>query len=229
MNNIDILLVSETHFTNRPYFNIPYYSIYHTEHPDGTAHGGTAVIIRSSIVHHELTKFQQDFLQATTIEVRKLPTPLIISAVYCPPRHNLTKNKLKSFFDTLGNTSLCGGDYNCKHTAWGSRLTATRGRVLYNLMQEETYLHLSSGEPTYWPSDPNKLPELLDFFNTKGTSSNDAAIVNSLELTSEHTPIIGTISTTVIYKSPKPPLYNKSTGWGLFQKMSGTNCGSISV
>jgi hypothetical protein len=96
-------------------------------------------------------------------------------------------------------------------------------------MQEETYLHLSSGEPTYWPSDPNKLPDLLDFFNTKGTSSNDAAIVNSLELTSEHTPITGTISTTVIYKSPKPPLYNKSTGWGLFQKMSETNCGSISV
>ena len=91
---VDILLVSETHFTNRSYLNIPYYSIYHTEQPDDTAHGGTAVIIRSPIVHHELTKFQQDFLQATTTEVRKLATPLIISAVYCPPRHNLTKNKI---------------------------------------------------------------------------------------------------------------------------------------
>jgi len=103
MNNTDILLVSETHFTNRSYLRIPYYSVYHTEHPDGTAHGGTAVIVRSTIVHHELKKFQQDFLQATTIEVRKLPTPLVISAVYCPPRHTLTKTKLKSFFDTLGN------------------------------------------------------------------------------------------------------------------------------
>ena len=64
-----------------PHLNIPYYSIYHTEHPDGTAHGGTAVIIRSSIAHYELSKFHQDFVQATTIEVRKLPTPLIISAV----------------------------------------------------------------------------------------------------------------------------------------------------
>jgi len=81
MNNIVILLVSETHFSNRSYLNIPYYSIYHTEHPDGTAHGGTAVIIRSSIAHYELSKFHQDFVQATTIEVRKLPTPLIISAV----------------------------------------------------------------------------------------------------------------------------------------------------
>jgi hypothetical protein len=74
--------------------SLPHYSVYHTEHPDGTAHGGTAVIIRSSIAHHELAKFQQNFLQATTIEVFKLPTPLVISAVYCPPRHTLTKINL---------------------------------------------------------------------------------------------------------------------------------------
>jgi len=77
---------------------------------------------------------------------------------------------------------------------------------------------LSSVEPTYWPSDPNKLPDLLDFFIIKGTSSNYTAIVSSLGLTSDHALIIGTISTTVIYKSPKPPLYNNSTDWGLFQE-----------
>jgi hypothetical protein len=211
INNIDTLLVAETHFANRKYLNIPHYSVYHTEHPDGTAHGGTAVIIRSSIVHHELTKFQQDFLQATTIEFRKLPTPLVISAVYCPPRHTLTKTKLKSFFDTVSNIFLCGGDYNCKHAAWGSRLTTPRGRVLYSLMQEENHLHLSSGEPTYWPSDPNKHPDLLDIFITKGTSSHYADIVSHLDVTSDHTPVIGTISTTLIYKSPKPSLYNNHT------------------
>jgi len=78
-------------------------------------------------------------------------------------------------------------------------------------MQGENHLRLSSGDSTYWPSDPNKLPGFLDFFITKGTSSNYAAIVSSLELTSDHTPITGTMSTTVIYKSPKPSLYNNST------------------
>jgi hypothetical protein len=216
MNNIDILLVAETHFTTRTYLTIPQYTVYRTVHPDGTAHGGTAVIIRSSIAHHELSHFQQDFLQATTIEVRKLPTPLVISAVYCPPRHTLTKPKLKSFFDTLGNMFLCGGDYNCKHTAWGSRLITPRGRVLYNLMQDENLLHLSSGEPTYWPSDPNKLPDLLDFFLSKGISSHYVDIVSNLDLPSDHTPIIGTISTTIIYRSPKPSLYTKHTDWESF-------------
>jgi len=35
--DIDILLVSETHFTNKSYFRIPGYSLYHTMHPDGKA------------------------------------------------------------------------------------------------------------------------------------------------------------------------------------------------
>jgi len=49
--DIDILLVSETHFTNKSYLRIPGYTLYHTMHPDGKTHGGTAVIIRSSITY----------------------------------------------------------------------------------------------------------------------------------------------------------------------------------
>jgi hypothetical protein len=50
--HLDILLVSETHFTERRYMKIPNYNIYHTTHPDETAHGGTAVIIRPNLKHH---------------------------------------------------------------------------------------------------------------------------------------------------------------------------------
>ena len=37
---LDIMLISETRFTTRSYFKIPNYTIYDTQHPDGTAHGG---------------------------------------------------------------------------------------------------------------------------------------------------------------------------------------------
>jgi hypothetical protein len=39
-NQIDIMLVSETHFTTKSYFSIPGYSICQTNNPDGKAHGG---------------------------------------------------------------------------------------------------------------------------------------------------------------------------------------------
>ena len=51
-HNIDIILVSETYFTERSHFKIPNYSLYCTNHPIGTARGGSAVIIKNSIKHH---------------------------------------------------------------------------------------------------------------------------------------------------------------------------------
>lgn len=45
--NIDIMLISETHFTKKSFLKIPNYSIYSTEHPNETARGGTAVIIKN--------------------------------------------------------------------------------------------------------------------------------------------------------------------------------------
>jgi len=37
---------------------------------DGKAHGGTAFIIRSSIRHYEIDKYQRKFLQPTSVVVK---------------------------------------------------------------------------------------------------------------------------------------------------------------
>ena len=44
--NIDIMLISETHFTNKSYLKIYNHNTYFTNHPDGKAQGGTAIIIK---------------------------------------------------------------------------------------------------------------------------------------------------------------------------------------
>ena len=46
---VDIMLISETHFTKRSYFKIPNYAICDTQHPDGTAHGGTAILVKTAL------------------------------------------------------------------------------------------------------------------------------------------------------------------------------------
>jgi hypothetical protein len=50
--NRDILILSETHFTNRSYITIPNYNTYDTNHPDKTVHGSAAVIIRQAVKHY---------------------------------------------------------------------------------------------------------------------------------------------------------------------------------
>jgi len=76
-----------------------------------------------------------------------------------------------------------GGDYNSKHIVWGSWLTTTKGRELLMAIQEQNYLYLSTGTPTYWPTDGNKTPDLLDFFMTKGISPGYTDIHPSYDLT----------------------------------------------
>jgi len=80
--DIDILLVSETHFTNKSYLRILGYTLYHAMHPHDK--GGTVLIIRSSIKHYEIDKHQRDFLQATSIMIETWNGCITISAVHSP-------------------------------------------------------------------------------------------------------------------------------------------------
>jgi exonuclease III len=39
-HDIDVMLISETQFTEKSYIRIPKYTLYHTSHPAGAARGG---------------------------------------------------------------------------------------------------------------------------------------------------------------------------------------------
>jgi hypothetical protein len=185
---MDILLVAETHFTARSYIKILNYTIYHITHPDETANVGTAIIIRQNIKHHVREGYKHDNLEATSISLEDNIGETTVSAIYCPPRHNNKYEHYDRFFKTLGNRFIAGGDYNAKHTSWGSRLTTTKGRELFKVIQNNNLKHLSTRQPTYWPSDPNKIPDLLDFSVIKGMDTKKLAVESCLELTSDHNP-----------------------------------------
>lgn len=59
---IDIALITETHFTKYSFVHIPGYKLLKTNNPDNTAHGGVAILIKTSIAFHPLTHFCQPFL-----------------------------------------------------------------------------------------------------------------------------------------------------------------------
>jgi exonuclease III len=103
MHKINIALISETHFTSRTVFRLPRYSVSHTIHPDDTAHGGAAVIIRSSLRHHKHLRLHTNELQAIAARLETLPWPLTVSAVYCPPRHAPTSATSAAFSNPWGH------------------------------------------------------------------------------------------------------------------------------
>jgi exonuclease III len=85
-NQIDILLISETHFTCKNHLTIPRYDFCYTNHPDGTAHGGTAILIKTTIPYYEQLKYAEATIQATSVRVKRPLRDITIAAVYCPPR-----------------------------------------------------------------------------------------------------------------------------------------------
>jgi exonuclease III len=78
-NIIDILLISESHATLLTVIKIPYYEIYYANHSDGTAHGGSAIIIKTSIKHyilqpHITNKIQGTILKLETFDIKDILT-----------------------------------------------------------------------------------------------------------------------------------------------------------
>jgi hypothetical protein len=109
------------------------------------------------------------------------------------------------------------GDWNAKHTARGSRLITPKGRNLLNVIQQHNLNYISTGEPTYWPTALNKIPDLLDFPITKGISGIYSTKESNLDMSSDHSPIIITLSNPVIWKKPPAQLCNRDTNWTQFQ------------
>lgn len=217
-HKLDILLISEAHCKENSIVRFPDFYCYITNHPDGKSHAGSAIIIKKSIKHHQMPNYETEHIQATTITVQDKAGDINVSAVYCPPKHKMTEAMYSDFFGTLGFRYIVGGDWNAKHTSWGSRLTNTRGIQLKLSVDKNKLNTISTGEPTHWPTDTKKLPDLIDFYVTKGLTKLYLKPESCYDSSSDHTPVLLTVSTNLIEMSRPARMCNKFTDWKIFQE-----------
>lgn len=187
-----------------------------------TAHG-SAVIIKSNIRHYAKNNFNEMYMQATSIVIEDWTGPITVSAIYSPPKYTIKREQYESFFNTLGERFIAAGDYNAKHVHWGSRLVQPKGRELYEASVPLGLDFISTGEPTYWPSDTNKIPDLIDFAVVKGIHKRYFRAESCLELSSDHSPVLLTLSSKVITKCKPYILHNNKTNWLLFRELVTVN------
>lgn len=214
---IDVCLISETHFTKQSFVRFRGYKVYQTVHPENAAKGGSAVIIRENILHHEESKYETEHIQATSVNIKTKNYNIILSALYCPPRHAIKKDQYLDFFEKQGYRFIVGGDFNAKNTHWGSRLTTTKGKELLEAVNEHRCEVISTGKPTYWPTDTNKIPDLIDFYIVRNISSNFLHVEEGWDMDSDHSPVLLTMSENIIKKENNPVLVNRFTDWDNFK------------
>jgi exonuclease III len=123
INKIDILLISETQATDPTYVKIPYYTVYFANHPDNQAHAVAAVIIRTALKHYELQPYITNKIQSAIVKIQLSQRPVPIAAIYSPPRHCISSEDYEEYLSSLGPQFIAAGEWNAKHTTWGSRLT----------------------------------------------------------------------------------------------------------
>jgi hypothetical protein len=64
-------------------------------------------------------------------------------------------------------------------------------------MKDNNVKQLSTRQPIYWPSDTNKIRDLVDFCVTKETDTKKFTGESCLGLTSDHIPILITMFTHI--------------------------------
>jgi len=78
-------------------------------------------------------------------------------------------------------------------------------------------MYLTTGSPTHWTSDPNRLPDLLHFFVLIGIATTHIQIESNGDVSSDHTPIIATVSTHILHKPRTHTLVSPLTNWNDFR------------
>lgn len=222
-DNIDICLISETHLTNQMFTTLKNYTIYCANHPRNCARGGSAIIVKSNIEHHEEQHVCSEEFQAASITIKNCGTDLTVTAIYSPPRNNIKSEEYVQLLKMNKGRFVIGGDFNAKHVFWGSRLTTTKGRELLKATKELGCDILSTGNPTYWPADTNKIPDLIDFFITKQISRNSMYVEDGTDMNSDHSPIYLIIDGELQEQERNQYLSNKHTDW-LYFKHKLENC-----
>lgn len=217
-NKIDVMLISETHLTDKYNFKICGYNFYDTKHPERKGHGGTGILIRQRIRHYVLQSHCSLSLQATSICIQLKDGNLITSSVYCPPNHQLTGEELSRFFDSLGHKFIAAGDFNAKHSFWGSRLITPRGRNLFKIIMNNGYDIASCGQPTYWPTDRRKIPDLIDFAVTKNINRSKIRTSTVYDLSSDHSPVVLEYVSEVVLDDSVNNSKKKAVNWINYRK-----------
>ncbi|GBP00020.1 RNA-directed DNA polymerase from mobile element jockey [Eumeta japonica] len=117
---------------------------------------------------------------------------IVIASVYSPPRFTISADQYEEFYKSLGTRFLAAGDYNAKHTYWGSRLITPRVEHCSTQLQNWTWTS----------SRPTKIPDVIDFGVTKNTSRELVDVQASLDLSSDHSPTIVSIRIPQRYELP---------------------------
>jgi hypothetical protein len=106
-----------------------------------------------------------------------------------------------------------------KHPHWGCQSSNPRGNNLLQLISLEQYQVYSSSLPTYWPTSPDKRPNILNFFISKAPNNLFHLVQYFNDLYFDHSALLLTINSSPPISSDNPYLVYKTIDWMKFNDL----------
>lgn len=175
--------------------------------------GGTAIVIKSNIPHHEvIVRNPPPAMETTTVAITYNPRGrLYISSAYNPPEKHIEANSFLNLFHA-GHPTIVGGDLNAKNNIWHSKNNNINGKDLMKIASNHSIYVEATTENTYEPTDSGKQKDVLDVFCFKNFTYYYTLSI-CREMDSDHWPIILNVynfSYLAIFSHPK------TTDWKAF-------------
>lgn len=227
--DIDVVLINETHLRPADKCKLPGYIVYRQDEVSATntAYRGLLVAIRRRILHQILPSQQLGSMHALGVEVCVADNPLRLFAAYRPPRAHFDVADVRTLLDSPHPT-LIAGDMNSKHSSWNpSSAENTAGRRLFNDAQSHGYIAEGPDAPTRYPSEAAHAPATLDIIIHRGLPSQPTQEVLNDELLSDHQPVLVVIPDPVTRVNPPRPRYK--VDWNIFTEALETNTPSRAI
>ena len=213
-NKTDIVLLQETLLKSRHDFRFPNMTMYRTDR-EGRRGGGTAIMIKRNIRHHE-TKIEltNKQIEMTTIRVHTSTGDIKIASIYIPPSTNVTKEDFDEIFET-DETMIIMGDFNAKHEHWGCRVTNAKGRTLNTALLQHKNVYLTTPN-NHTHIDGRGNLDTLDYMISINTNRTNP-LITLHDIGSDHLPITTTLQYEPNIYNGKPPTRAHHYDWNTFK------------
>lgn len=213
-NQIDIACITETHLNPTSSFVLQGYKTVRVDRQNSNG-GGVLILIKYTIPHNQITLPHTPGLEKVAINLNyKNNDTLTIVTVYKPPNIKINNSNISALFQ-LTNPFIIVGDLNSKHTTWGCRTTNPAGNYIYDIKCNLNLRIISPIEPTYFPYDSKKSPDILDIAITNIKAPFTSSTHH--ELDSDHIPVIISTRITKPPTSPTPTLNTYNIKWNHFK------------
>ena len=203
----DIILINSHGLTtDHPPIKISNYITY-SSNKLNQAHSGAAIAVKKNIQHSLHDNYDTDFL---TITVQTKTGPLDLSTTYIPPRtgHLYAPDLFKIL--NSNRQSITIADFNARHPHFQHNDSNVTGRHLHDLLLLTDSHHIGPHFPTLLRPNSATSPDLVltNRFTTVNTHSRPGPMTSS-----DHLPIILTVSTDPILIPIKPRPSYKQANW----------------